>query len=126
MSESDPLRILMVEDAPGVARGLMSLIDDLEESTQRDVKFRHVASVGMLKQAIAGGEQWDIALVDLDLGVAQESGLAAMDALSDTSSPPGIILWTEAYDVSRTLGLVAASAWFDIKATYNKIGGFSL
>lgn len=126
MTTEAPLKILMVEDAGGVARGVIQMVDDIEDATERKVEFRHMSSVKMLRDAIAKGESCDIALIDLDLGVGQETGLAAMEVLSATPTPPHLIVWTEAYDVDRTLCCVAARAWFDVKATYNKVGGRSL
>lgn len=70
-------------------------------------------------------QAWDIAFVDLDLGVGREGGLAILDLLASQPSPPRCVLFTEAYDPGRTLCLVAAHQWFTVSGVMNKIATFT-
>ena len=122
---TNELRVLLADDTPMLGAAVDHYLDGVDDVLDREAVLTTTSSLPLLKDLIAGGQTWDLALVDLDFGVGNETGLAYLDVLSAVPEPPALVLFTQAYDITRLLCCIAAVTWFDVVAVYNKIGVFT-
>ena len=107
------LNVLIVDDEVNVAPGLRrELEDEFEHSGFDGLNIVIADTVGLVRE-IVDEKSIDLALVDLGLGKAQESGLGAIDILVRTDPKPKIILHTGLHnEADRLMFIYAAYAWF--------------
>lgn len=126
MSTSEQLRVLLVDDTPMLAPAIRGYLEAAAAELGRQPVLEATDQIRTVQRWIEEESRtWDVALVDLHFLVGRSTGLAVLDLLSSMPTPPIPVLFTEPYDPSRLLCCVAAAAWFDVAAAYNKIGSFA-
>lgn len=118
------LRMLVVDDTTLLKLAMESLLRQVERELKIDICLDFTGSYEGATGLIRAGHTWDIAFVDLDLGVGRPGGLAVLDLLAEAPAPPRMVLFTEPDDPGRMLTLIAATTWFPVHAVMNKVGSF--
>lgn len=120
-----PLRLLTVDDTPLLKLAMEKLLPHVERAMRTELDLDFSGAYEGAVELAERGRVWDVAFVDLDLGVGRHGGLSTLDLLAAQPNPPRTVVFTEAYDPKRTLTLLSSFAWFDVAGVMNKIGSFT-
>src|SRR6478752_4380452 len=103
--------VLLVDDTPGEAANFAAAFGGLT----------HVRTLEQLDTVLAGGERFDVAFVDFNLGSADYTGLSALPRIRRHRPGCRVVAYSQLAESGRTLYACAARHWFAADALLDKV-----